>query len=153
MDEADKILEIAEKVIASRQRLERASEACNLAQAEYDTNQAEYRKLIASLGAAPNGADPAKSVAANPLTNAGSLRASILQFMKGHPGVRLRLYEIEKAIDAEQEHKRLVWTLANMKRDGLVRHEGRGLWSVGREDDPNDYEPITDEPIDGIASH
>lgn len=152
MNTADQILQAAERVIASRQKLERVSEARNLAQAEYDTSQAEYRNFIASLGIAPNGADPAESVAANPMA-IGSLRARILQFMNGHPGVPLRLHEIEKAVDAEKEHKRLVWTLANLKRDGRVRHEGRGLWSVGKEDDAKDYEPLDDEPIDGIASH
>ena len=94
----------------------------------------EYNRLLAT-----NGLGQSSENAAPPKRNGeGSLRTRIQMYLEDHPGVRLSLHDIERAIGAQDEHRRVIWTLANMKRDGLVRNEKRGFWSVGRKDGKDD---------------
>jgi hypothetical protein len=123
MDVADEILRAAEKLLAAKARAERATE-------EYEGAQAEYRKtvdrLTLGINAHHNGASASQPV----IMSTGTLRDRIQQYMMQNPGVPLPLDNIERAVGAETDHKRLIWTLANMRRDGVIKHEGRGLWSV-----------------------
>lgn len=125
---ATQILELAKRLVRQEQQIQQLTR-------EHQETLAEYRKVVGGLGNG-NGAH-------SPIVGeqSASLRQRIYGYLKENAGTRLHLAEIERAIGAESEHRRVIWTLANMKRDSVVRHEGRGMWSVGKEDDPEDYKP------------
>jgi hypothetical protein len=135
MNVADEILRAAEKLLAAKTRAERATE-------EYETAQAEYRKTVdrftLGINAHNNGASATQQV----IMPTGTLRDRIEQYMMQNPGVPLPLDNIERAVGAETNHKRLIWTLANMRRDGVIKHEGRGLWSVEAPEEPKEDDDL-----------
>lgn len=132
---AETILELAKRLVRLDQQIAQLNRERAEALAGYQTMVAELRnghKLPEIATTPPDHPDLRKN----------TMRELVLTYLRQHAGVRLSLHEIERAIGAEGERRRLTWTLANMKRDGVIRHEGRGLWSVGRgDDDPEVYKP------------
>lgn len=136
---AASILELAKRLVRFDQQIAQLNR-------ERAETLAAYQKLVADLANGKlvgvehtsNGSMPAAA-------DNRSMRERVTTYLRQNAGVRLSLHEIERAVGAEKERRRLTWTLANMKRDGVIRHEGRGLWSVGRADEVEAYKP----PING----
>jgi hypothetical protein len=124
---AESILELPKRLIGLDHKISQLGR-------EKQATLAEYKKLVADLS---NGHSKPTVV----LPQQNTMRELVLTYLRQNAGVRLSLYEIERAIGAQGERRRLTWTLANMKRDGVIRHEGRGLWSVGKEDEVDIYKP------------
>lgn len=132
---AESILELAKRLVRLDQQIAQLNR-------ERTEALADYQKLIAGLRNGHNLPETATTQPDHPDPSKNTMRELVLTYLRQHAGVRLSLHEIERAIGADGERRRLTWTLANMKRDGVIRHEGRGLWSVGREDeDPEAYKP------------
>jgi hypothetical protein len=134
MDVAEQILELAKRLVRQEQQIRQLTR-------EHQKTLAEYRKLVSGL-TEQNGA---RATAPTEQPCGASLRERIFGHLKQNAGVRLHLAEIERAVGVnaqdEHEHRRTIWTLANMRRDGVIRREGRGLWLVSREDGVEDYQP------------
>lgn len=140
MDVADEILKAAEKLLAAQDRLKQASADC-------DAAAADYRRIVAMatvVRGTANGNGTAHPLPTTSLViSAGKLRDRIVQYMMQRPGVPIELAELERGVNAEAYHRRLVWTLANMRRDGVIKHEGRGLWSIEPPEEPKDDADIS----------
>jgi hypothetical protein len=122
VDAADEILSLARKLVEIDQQIAPL-------QAERDRLLVSYRQRIKEL----RGDDPVEKLAQpesdfGPLANL-TLRERIEGFLAQHAGVPMSLDEIQKSVGIGTERRKIIWTLANMKRDGVVKREGRGLWS------------------------
>jgi hypothetical protein len=136
MNVADEILRAAEKLLQAKDRLKQASE-------EYEIADVEYRRTVERATVMHNGAANGNGTAhlipiPSRAVTASKLRDRIEQFLMESPGVPMGLDEIERGVGAEADHKRLVWTLSNMTRDRVIKHEGRGLWSIAPPEEPRD---------------
>ena len=133
---------MAESILELAKRLIRLDHQMGQLAREKEATLAEYKKLVADLSSGHSATlIPDPTDFSNPRQN--TMRELILTYLRQNAGVRLSLHEIERAIGAVGERRRLTWTLANMKRDGVIRHEGRGLWSVGwDDDDPEAHNPL-----------
>jgi hypothetical protein len=116
------------------------------AQRQYDEAMAAYCELLGIEPGAPATRAEAKPPSPAPANGnhrrADSLRNRVLMYLEDRRGVAVQVYEIEAAIHAQNEHRKLIWTLANMKRDGLIKHEGRGRWSLEKEDPRKEEDDI-----------
>jgi hypothetical protein len=120
MNVADQILEAAQRVLSAKTEFLRASD-------EYEAAQSAYRQLIATkMGQALATNDDGEMAAASK----ESLRDRILQYMHLHPGVPLTLADIEKATRGQCTHRKVLWTLANLRRDDKIVNESKGVYSV-----------------------
>ncbi len=126
MTAEDEILALARKLV----ELERQS--AQIA-AERRITLALYRQRIDEL----RGTDSSVTNSAN---GGASLRERIQVFLTNNPGVPMSLDDIEREVGSPRsDRRRVIWTLANMRRDGVVKREGRGIWSS--EPEP----PVLDE--------
>src|SRR5580704_16927184 len=114
MDVADSILELAKRLV----RLDQQITQLNRERAEA---LADYQRLVAELRNGHNPSKTAMTPSDHPDPGKNTMRELVLTYLRQHAGVRLSLHEIERAIGAEGERRRLTWTLANMKRDGVIR--------------------------------
>ncbi len=112
---ADEVLRLAERIVTLKQQIERLS-------SELADAKEQYNKLIERLGVGNASASRTR------IQGGIALRERILEFLKEHPGVPIRLYDIEHAVDTE--HRRVIWTLSNLQRNGLVAHPQRDVWLV-----------------------
>jgi restriction endonuclease Mrr len=125
----DEILVRARRIVRLEDRQARIA-------AHLKREKAEYRTLIAKVGTnSPTRADWLP------------LRQRILEFLKGE----LNMTSVRKIQDAmEESGDKVIWTLANLKRAGLVLNPKRGYWqlnSYGKEGPDVDRQPDEDVPF------
>ncbi len=137
---AAQILELAKRLVRQEQQIQQLTR-------EHRETFAEYQKLVGQLS---NGRGEHEApVIEQPLVAEPPLRQRIYSYLKQNAGVRLHLAEIERAVgistEDEREHRRMIWTLSNMRRDSVVRREGRGLWMVSKEDVAEEYAPTAQD--------
>jgi restriction endonuclease Mrr len=111
---------LEDEILARAKRIVRLEDRQARIAAHLKKEKAEYRALVAKVGTnSPAGA------------GWSPLRYRILEFLKGELNMT-NLKKIQNAVDESGD--KVIWTLANLKRAGLVLNPRRGYWQLNPHD-------------------